>query len=456
MATALRLPDLPREPLARILALACDTPEQLFAAGAACASLRAAAGCTDASLAPLWNRVMALVDPAGALARPSGFVMRDSEACCELAAGYAVHARRLGGSWHALAHALAARTCAVCGGVTRCVARCDARRLGPVRCCHGCADALLLAAAAARGEAAPEDAAAAPLTFCVVLNAFLFEGGPVAATLDADELGAPAAAAAALQAAVEAASDGDTILLRGAFTFAADDRALLACGGAARLLGAPARAPYHADHRNFHPHAPRSAEELLLHQRERAAAAALGFPSASLHFATRGIIAMGIAGDGHGLWASHLRISSGDRTLGALHPRAQSSDAALQEDDDDACAAVLVHVSSALVLQRCWLTGYTGCGVLACEDSCLALLRCCVSNSSNCAVLCAGSTTLCLRGCHVISNCKTVTLRCSKHPAERERALQAANVFANLPNRDEQSNDDDAAPPADEDVLLLT
>jgi hypothetical protein len=88
MATALRLPDLPREPLARILALACDTPEQLFAAGAACASLRAAAGCTDASLAPLWNRVMALMDPAGALARPSDFVMRDSEACGAHAAGY--------------------------------------------------------------------------------------------------------------------------------------------------------------------------------------------------------------------------------------------------------------------------------------------------------------------------------------------------------------------------------
>jgi hypothetical protein len=73
-------------------------------------------------------------------------------------------------------------------------------------------------------------------------------------------------------------------------------------------------------------------------------------------------------------------------------------------------------------------------------------LQCCALLAPRCA---------CAAGCHVISNHATVTVHGSTPPAERQRALQAANLFANEPKNREDSNG--AAPPAnDEDVLLLT
>jgi hypothetical protein len=444
---ALQLPDLPREALVRILALACDTPAQLFAAGAACASLRAAAGCTDAALAPLWNRVMALLDPAGALARPRDFVVRDSEACAQQGAAYATHAHRLPAGWHSLAHALAARTCTVCGHVTRWVAHSETHGLGPLRCCTGCADELLAASGGSEDEAEDADP---PLMFCVVLNAFLFEAEPVA-TLDGDALGG--AAAAALQAAVFAASDGDTIVLRGAFNFAADDIMLEVSGErAVRLVGAPPAAPYQPAHGNFQQHAPRTMEELQLGQRERAAAAALAFPSASVHFATGMVVDSNCA-----LWASNLRISGGNRTIGAINFWAWLNNQAMPYEAP--CAAMAVDGGAAVVLQRCWVTGYNGSGIVARQRSCLALLQCAVTNTMACAVVCTAETTLRLRGCHVVCNCQPVSYYGDKQPPERERAVNAVNVVADnqLPGGEALTRVlFGGEPPVVPDVLVLT
>ncbi len=116
------LQDVPHELLARILSLAWrdnadGSAEALFRVGSLCHALRAAAGATAtaAELTPVWSRaIIALVDPAAALATASGAATDEGfmHAC------YLRHAVALG-SWYALAHALSDRNCVACGEVTR-------------------------------------------------------------------------------------------------------------------------------------------------------------------------------------------------------------------------------------------------------------------------------------------------------------------------------------------------
>ncbi len=201
-------------------------------------------------------------------------------------------------------------------------------------------------------------------------------------------------------------------------------------------------------HGNFQPYDYRTDEERRLGVHERAAAAALGFPSASLHFAKKNAVVR--ISDEHALWASSLRISSGDRSIGALNIKAATQ----QEEDTRGGAALVIRSDASVVLQRCWVTAYTGSGVLACERSCLALLRCAMTNNSEESIWSGPSTTMRLHGCHVICNGSIIMYAGGPQQPALDVAFMAANVFAD--NVQPEKKDDDDEDPIGVDVLMLT
>ncbi len=395
----LLLTALPLALCTRVVAAACDTPEALFQVGAACRSLRAAAGAAgDPATAALWSRVMAFLDPAGVLARLSDrefCAARDAEGTTKGAGSYATHARRAGG-WHALAHALASRRCYHCGAVTCWVAflsddTCDGSAALRRACPGPCVGPHF-------GAVRSEEQLERTFEARPVMNALTFarddddhdererDADSGAATeLDADALGA--SAPAALQAAVSRAHDGDTLLLRGTFVFPRNT-ALRSDGGAVRLLGAPRSVAYAPTHDQFYPDEdmPAASMHARLAERERDAAGALGFPSAAIHHENAPNAAGPETGVSvarrHALWVENVYLSAGDRDCGLLYflqPLGGGNarlDARVSADK----SAVLVEPAAALVLRSCWLTGYLGTALALMPYSAAALLRCAVTN----------------------------------------------------------------------------
>jgi hypothetical protein len=407
-AAAACLQSLPHELLLRVVACCAPwaSPELLFALGGLCAPLRAALACPSVgALRPAWARaIIAAADPCAALARADDVGAGDADE--GLGDAYAAHAAAHGG-WFALAHALTARRCVACGVVTPWVAWRvrsvaneaaaaaaaedeNAARNALCRCCESCAPPPRRTphghASASSSESAPsdedeEDAASADddahdddddddddddassdedyipdFRRCTLINAHFFAPRP-RLVLEADALPDPGAA---LAAAVAGAHDGDTIGLRGAFVA----RALCLGGGneaAVRLLGLPASAPY----RNVHAAAAGvdaraailyggvAADALLaaLSGAERAAAAAVAFPAASIVVERGALTLLNPA------WLESVFVRSGD----ARRPPPRTAADAFR-----AVVAFTLETETpppSLVLRRCWVSAYAGTGV---------------------------------------------------------------------------------------------
>lgn len=289
------------------------------------------------------------------------------------------------------------------GGGDACVAR----------CCAACAPAAGLRHAA------------------VVLNARLFDGRPPVAVLDAASLPrGRSAAAAALGAALAAAKDGDTIELRG--TFRLRDSPGLSAGVAVRLVGASASRPYSPVHHNpgggalaadapyFERTVPPGRWPNTLLGAERAASAALGFPSARLHAEGS------LCADGP-VWLQSLCLSRGDETVGR-----HGIDAAGGDCDWGPAVSTNFgaadHAAQPVVLDRCWVTGFEGTGVCVGPGGRAALLRCAITNCAGCSVMAWERANVRMRGCHVACNMSLVSaVRYADDTVAR--AAAAANRF---------------------------
>jgi hypothetical protein len=421
---ALCLQSLPHDVLVRIIsAAAFDTAEQLLAAGSLCRCMRAAVGCPSlVQLRPLWTRtIIALVDPTAALAAPA-----DSGLGLEHA--YSEHAAFARG-WFTLAHALAARNCASCGDVTRFVAwRLPAANgdagIPLQRCCEACSPAVVHAASGSV-DAGEDEETEEDYSHCTIMNAQLF-ALPVDAhpglLLDASTLDDPMAA---LRAALAEASDGDTIRLSGEFaswTFAVnaspDDVA------AVRLLGVPAGAPW----RSVHMSATAGRHAALtsmagLNALERVAAAAVGFPSASIFVGRNCLEVYGP------VWLENLYISSGNRVADVRQGLIGAPFPAITAFTQQRLGRI---VPPSLVLRQCWVTGYNGTAIGLAERVTAALLRCCITNSRCFSVVCRTGSTLRMRGCHALWN--GFFMDAGQPPLAAVQRLARANVFVAHPN----------------------
>jgi hypothetical protein len=420
------LQELPQDLLQRIVASACDTPESLLAVGGLCRALRAATGCPAQQLRPLWTRtIIALVDPAAALAHACEDDGDGEDIYFSLAQALA---RSGANGWFALLHALARRECVACGDVTRWVAwrspaEEDALLGPPCRCCVTCeldADAAGGAAADSNSGAASESESessfllAPLLARCAVINAQLFEPQP-SVVLVADELNNPGLA---LIAALEDGSDGDTIGLRGAFSAT---HLGIACNAAVRLLGLPGYAPWRNVHAATEGMPADSAELAALGVAEQAAAAAIGFPSASIHTSDNCFEVY------KPVWLENLYISSG----------AGSGDFGVDGGVFAGLTSFVLHDDAdtgapSFVLRRCWITGYQGTGMVLGEGAAAALLQCCVTNCCFAPIYCESHTTLRLRSCHLLWN--TLGLGVGDVSPEMEQRVAAANVFVRHPD----------------------
>ncbi len=383
-------------------------------------------------------------------------------------AALAQHAATLG-SWSALVRALTQRGCVACGAVTRWIAwvpaddteahgriadaaqaaaaaveaggaqtassqaAAPAPTAGPARCCAGCALPCGVAA----------------LSRCVLLNASFFDApaaADAAVELDAASFGDNArAASAALQAAVDACLEGGTVKLRGAWELSAP----LQTQGrkALRLLGVPppvvGAAAYIPAHPLLAPDAPGGAireasyaqlevpRRVLLDAEEEAADdARVGCPAARLHCEEHPLNVCAP------LWLEGLALSTGNRETYGKYGWPHEVDDDIMGYGIQICDGVCVrrrqHGAGAdpavapLVLRRCWVTAYSGTGVVLDSGAHAALLGCCVSNCLGAGVACNSGSTLRMRGCHVVSNNADV---CGGGRAEDAAALADANVF---------------------------
>jgi hypothetical protein len=410
------LQKLPEELLTRILSLACAgddgiSAEVLFRLGGLCAALRHACGSVGEAAAPMadtWSRaVIALVDPAAALlaacsAQSGG--LRTARSC------YFPHARALGG-WYQLVHALADRECIACGDVTRMLASRieDGKGGEPFGLCRCCTECTPPSAAA---DAVDEDAEASDssksesrgILRCAVLNQQFWT--EPALVLDAADWVHPAVK---LMESVEHANDGDTIGLRGDFRGIHFNTAPQK---SVRLLGVPDVAPYRWVHVAGPDDEP-GQRMAQLRRFERDSAAALGFPSASIHVENNGFAAY------DGTWLENIYVSSGPRSLGALLPGEHYADFQLIDHNGqprhDFSGLSVFHsernlgAASSAVLRRCWITGYYGVGVGLRDYTCAALLRCVITNSRSLEFLFMLNTSLRMRGCFVL--CSPLTLQ---------------------------------------------
>jgi hypothetical protein len=242
--------------------------------------------------------------------------------------------------------------------------------------------------------------------------------------LDAGALVDPAAT---LRAVLMQASDGDTIGLRGAFAAHTLRIGIYANSAVVRLLGMPAAVAWHnvhlsasAGHDRYNFAVPATLGALGLV--EYAAAAAIGFPSASLEVQNNCLEIYAP------VWLESLFISSGDRTVDML----------LHVQAPGGFPAITVHAIGltppAAVLRRCWVTAYNGTGISVAQRASVALLQCCVTNSRCAAVFCSSDTTLRLRGCHLLWN--AMHLGVGDAPLDAAQRIAAANVVVSHPNND--------------------
>ena len=408
------LQDVPEELLTRILSLACAGDdglgaEELFRLGGLCAALRRACGSVEEAAAPMadtWSRaVIALVDPAAALlaavSAQSRGLRTDARSC------YFPQARALGG-WYPLVHALANRECVECEDVTRLLAcriegGAGREPFGLCRCCAGCTPPG--AAADVADDEASESSESRGILRCAVLNQQFWTAEP-SLVLDAADWAHPAMK---LMICLEEAGEGDTIGLRGAFENAHFNTA---ARKAVRLLGMPDAAPYRWVHVAGPDDEP-GQRMAQLRRFERDNAAALGFPSASIHVENNGFAAY------DGTWLENIYVCSGPRSLGALLLGEHDADFQLIDHNGqprhDFSGLSVFHsernlgAASSAVLRRCWITGYYGVGVGLRDYTCAALLRCVITNSRSLEFLFMLNTSLRMRGCFVL--CSPLTLQ---------------------------------------------
>ena len=298
-------------------------------------------------------------------------------------------------------HALANRECVECEDVTRQLAwrheggeGCEP--FGLCRCCAVCTPS------GAAGDAVDDEASDEPESFlrCAVLNK-QFWTEPVL-VLNAAEWEHPAIN---LMLCIADADDGDTIGLRGEFSGMQFNTAV---GKSVRLLGMPDAVPYRWVHAAGPDDEPghRMAQ---LRRFELESAAALGFPSASIHVERNCVEAYDAA------WLENIYISSGPRDLGTELPREHEFEGEvhiiLAPMDEEPCRVFsglsMFQIDEALpapsaVLRRCWLTGYFGGGLVLADDSCAALLRCVITNSRFMDAHVPPGASLRMRGCRVM------------------------------------------------------
>ena len=389
---------MPQELLTRIVALACAddglSAEQLFRLGGTCRALRRACGSVDAAADPMaatWARaIIALVDPAAAVlaavSAASGG-LRSAHSC------YLAHARALQG-WYPLAHALADRECVQCGAVTRALAwrhesseGCAA--FGLCRCCADCK---------------PPDASKSEsrgFSRCAVLNQQFWTAVPVVVLNSADW----EHPLEKLLTCIDDADDGDTIGLRGMFHGAEFG---VGAAKAVRLLGMPDATPYSWVHAAGPDDTP-GARMAQLRRFEQDSAAALGFPSASIHVERNCFEAC------DAVWMENIYISSGPRNMGTVLPGEHEHAFDLQIVSPSGSSTVEfsglclfqdleVLLSPSAVLRRCWLTGYFGAGLVLQKEAmcCAALLRCVITNTRCWEMYLPSGTSLRMRGCRMM------------------------------------------------------
>jgi hypothetical protein len=167
------------------------------------------------------------------------------------------------------------------------------------------------------------------LVFIVVLNSMLFRSEQII-VVDFD---AEVDAATCLNEAIESASDGDTIGVRGSLrcnTLELGSFVELGQGNAVRLLGVPAVQPWtSSDH--VHAGTSNTARSLAcnteLRNAEKEAAKVLGFPCAHIHVESN-CLEISVP-----LWLESIRVTSGWTEKGG-------SASYLAPNDGDFCAAV--------------------------------------------------------------------------------------------------------------------
>ena len=383
----------------------------------------------------------------------------------EATATLARHAARLG-SWPALLHALCSRNCIACGVVTRLMAwgpsndeaACPSR--GPARCCSDCA---------LPGLRAGEQRSVA------LINTPFFDSSdapppaPVDATTFALRSRRNSACHDALAAAVNACPEGGTVDVSGMADW--PHEAMVSPGRAAiRLRGVPppsrAYRPVHTLCRvdddddesrciaaelppsDAHAGADSVASadcmpQLVKPRRklmalEAAAARDVGCPSARL-VARTPYAALDVASAP--LMLGSLCVSSGEHfecgKLGFPHMVGDEMLYAGGIVDGLAVRGEAAAACSApLLLRCCWLTAYSGSGLVLDAGAHAGVERCVLSNCLGAAVACNTGATLRMRHCHVISNNLDM---CAGPEADYDALVSgdlhnATNVFvANLP-----------------------
>ena len=302
-------------------------------------------------------------------------------------------------------HALANRECVECEDVTRQLAwRIEGAEgsepLGLCRCCADCTPP------GAAGDASDDDASDSSeghgILRCAVLNQQFWTEPTL--VLNAAEWEHPTTK---LLDCLRAADDGDTIGLRGDFRGIHFNTALQK---SVRLLGVPDVAPYRWVHEAGPDDEP-GQRMAQLRRFELESAAALGFPSASIHVERNCFEAY------DAVWLENVYVSSGPRHLGTELPGEHEYNTVdeLKVVTPSGRRATafsglgVFHIDKALpapsaVLRRCWLSGYFGSGLVLSENCCAALLHCVITNSRNLHAHVPDGASLRMRGCRVLYN----------------------------------------------------